>query len=136
MPPLGVVPAFYPLEDGVGKLSACFPIDTELAQTFAGVFAQHRTWCKAVAYTDALTACDTPVKTCWELAEKAGHYTPGPFQSLILENQWDHHEIWNRIATSAARLVACPVDDPLGPGVAVDETARCRGHHLRPRSDC
>jgi hypothetical protein len=25
MPPLGVVPAFYPLEDGVGKFSACFP---------------------------------------------------------------------------------------------------------------
>ncbi|MGQ0777830.1 MAG: transposase [Pseudonocardiales bacterium] len=101
-------------------------IDTELAQ----IFAQHRTWRKAAAYTDALTACDTPVKTCWGLAEKAGHGTPGPFQSLIAENQWDHHEIWNRIATSVPRLVSCPVGDPLGPGVAVDETAQPkRGHH-------
>lgn len=63
-------------------------IGTEFTQTFAGVFAQHRTWRKAAAYTDALTACDTPVKTCWGLAEKAGYDTPGPFQSLIAENTW------------------------------------------------
>lgn len=105
-------------------------IDTELAQIFAGVFAQHRTWRKAAAYTDALTACDTPVKTCWDLAEKAGHHTPGLFQSLIAENQGDHPEIWKRIATAVPRLVSCPADDPLGPGVAVDETAQPkRGHH-------
>ena len=83
-------------------------IDTELAQIFAGVFAQHRTWRKAAAYTDALTACDVPIKACWELAEKAGYTTPGLFQSLIAENQWDHHEIWNRIATSVGRLGPCP----------------------------
>ncbi|MCA1696746.1 MAG: transposase, partial [Actinobacteria bacterium] len=104
-------------------------IDTEFTQTFAGVFAQHRTWLKAADYADALTACDTPVKTCWELAEKAGHDTPGPFQSLILENQWDHDEIWNRIATCAPRLVPCPADDPLGPGIAVDETAQLKKGH-------
>ncbi len=34
-------------------------IDTELTQIFADAFAQHRTWRKAAAYTDALTACDT-----------------------------------------------------------------------------
>ncbi|MCA1708372.1 MAG: transposase, partial [Actinobacteria bacterium] len=79
---------------------------------------------------DALTACDTPVKTCWELAEKAGHDTPGLFQSLIAENTWDHGELWNRIATCAPRLLPCPADDPLGPGIAVDETAQLkRGHH-------
>lgn len=105
-------------------------IDTEFTQTFAGVFAQHRTWRKAGDYTDALTACDTPVKTCWDLAEKAGHDTPGPFQSLIGENKWDHQEIWNRIITSVPRLLGCPADDPLGPGIAVDETAQLkRGHH-------
>ena len=105
-------------------------IDTEFTQTFAGVFAQYRTWRKAAAYAAALTACDTPVKTCWGLAEKAGHDTPGPFQSLIAENTWDHDEIWNRIATCAPQLLACPDDDPLGPGVAVDETAQLkRGHY-------
>jgi SRSO17 transposase len=105
-------------------------IDTEFTQTFAGVFAQHRTWRKATDYTETLTACDTPVKTCWDLAEKAGHDTPGPFQSLIAENQWDHNEIWNRIATRAPRLLPCPTGDPLGPGIAVDETAQLtRGHH-------
>ena len=105
-------------------------IDTEFAQTFTSVFAQQRTWCKAAAYAEALTACDTPVKTCWELAEKAGHNTPGLFQSLIAENTWDYGEIWNRIATSAPRLVPCPSDDPLGPGIAVDETAQLkRGRH-------
>ena len=105
-------------------------IDTEFTQTFSGVFAQHRTWRKATDYTDALTTCDTPVKTCWELAEKAGYDTPGPFQSLIAENTWDHDEIWNRIATSAPQLLPCPQNDPLGPGLAVDETAQPkRGHH-------
>jgi SRSO17 transposase len=105
-------------------------IDTEFAQTFAGVFAQHRTWRKAADYANALTACDTPVTTCWELAEKAGHDTPGAFQSLIAENVWDYDEIWNRIARSVPRLVPCPDGDPLGPGIAVDETAQLtRGHH-------
>jgi len=105
-------------------------VDTEFAQIFAGVSAQHRTWLKAADYVDALTACDTPVKTCGELAEKVGHDTPGPFQSLILENQWDHGEIWNRIATCALWLVPCPADDPLGPGIAVDETAQLKkGRH-------
>jgi len=103
-------------------------IDTELAQIFAGVFAQHRTWLKAADYVDALTACDTPVKTCGELAEQAGYDTPGPFHSLISENQWDHDEIWNRIATCALRLLPCPADDPLGPGIAVDDR-----HHTTPR---
>ncbi len=52
------------------------------------------------------------------------------FQSLIAENKWAHKEIWNRIATSAPRLLLCPADDPLGPGIAVDETAQLkRGHH-------
>ncbi|MCA1695771.1 MAG: IS701 family transposase [Actinobacteria bacterium] len=105
-------------------------IDTEFTQTFAGVFAQHRTWRKAADYINALTTCDTPVKTCWELAEKAGHDTPGPFQSLIAENAWDHNEIWKRIATSASQLLPYPADDPLGPGLAVDETAQLkRGRH-------
>lgn len=105
-------------------------IDTEFAQTFAGVFAQHRTWRKAGDYTTALTACDTPIKTCWDLAEKAGHDTPGAFQSLIGENKWDHQEIWNRITTSVPGLLPCPADDPLGPGIAVDETAQLkRGRH-------
>jgi len=105
-------------------------IGTEFTQTFAGVFAQHRTWRKAAAYTDALTACDTPVKTCWGLAEKAGYDTPGPFQSLIAENAWDHDELWHRVATSAPRWLPCPAEDPLGPGIAVDETAHLkRGHH-------
>ena len=105
-------------------------IDTEFTQTFAGVFAQYRTWRKAVDYTDALTACDIPIKTCWDLAEKAGYDTPGPFQSLIGENEWDHQEMWNRITTSVPRLLGCPAEDPLGPGIAVDETAQLkRGHH-------
>ncbi|MCA1602154.1 MAG: transposase [Acidobacteria bacterium] len=105
-------------------------IDTEFTRTFAGVFAHHRTWRKAAAYADALTACDTPIKTCWGLAEKAGHDTPGPFQSLIGENTWDHEEIWHRIATSVPQLLPCPDGDPLGPGIAVDETAQLkRGHH-------
>lgn len=105
-------------------------IGTEFTRTFADVFAQHRTWRKAAAYTDALTACDTPVKTCWGLAEKAGYDTPGPFQSLIAENTWDHDELWNRIATCAPRWLPCPAEDPLGPGIAVDETAQLkRGHH-------
>jgi SRSO17 transposase len=104
-------------------------INTEFTRTFAGVFAQHRTWCKATDYLDVLSTCDTPIKTCWELAEKAGHHTPGPFQSLIAENKWDDEEIWNRIATSISRLLPCH-DDPLGPGLAVDETAQLkRGHH-------
>jgi len=99
-------------------------VDAEFAGIFTGVFAQRRTWRKAVDYVDALAGCGTPVKTCWELAENAGYDTPGRFQSLIGENRWDHGEIWSRIAVAAGRLLPCPEDDPLGPGVAADETAQ------------
>jgi hypothetical protein len=108
----------------------CDQVDAEAAAALSGVFAQHRTWGKAAAYVEALCRDDVAVKTCWDLSQAAGLTRPGPFQALIGENEWDHRELWEGIAGWASRVLTCPADDRLGPGIAVDETAQAkRGRH-------
>lgn len=90
---------------------------------FGCVFAQQRTYAKASDFIAAIS--DEQVRgNAWAIAERAGYETPGPFQSLLCENKWDAGEVWDGIALEAESLVErdC-LDDPLGPGVAVDETA-------------
>ena len=60
----------------------CKEVDRELEEEFAGVFAQKRIYEKAAAYADALADPAVAVKSCWDIAEHAGHGTPGQFQSL------------------------------------------------------
>ena len=102
----------------------CDQVDAELAEAMSGVFAQKRTGSKAAAYVETLCRDDVPVKTCWDMAQAAGFEQPRPFQSLMSSNDWDSGELWNVTAGSASALLECPDDDPLGPGIAVDETGQ------------
>lgn len=115
------------LEDLTG---VCDEVDTRCAEIYGRVFAQWRTALKAASYVEALCRHDIPVKTCWDLAQAAGYELAKPFQSLIGTNRWNHQHLWNEIATQAQQTLTCPPQDPLGPGIALDETAQAkRGHH-------
>src|SRR5664280_1944945 len=108
----------------------CDQVDGEAEAALSGVFAQHRSWVMAKAYVAALCRDDVPVKTCWDLSQAAGLTRPRPFQSLIGECEWDPQQLWDGIAGWASRVLTCPADDRLGPGIAVDETAQAkRGVH-------
>lgn len=108
----------------------CDRVDAELGEAMSGVFAQKRTRLKAAAYVETLCRDDVPVKTCWDMAQAAGLEQPRPFQSLMSSNDWDSGQLWNVVAASASELLVCPDDDPLGPGIAVDETGQPkRGRH-------
>ena len=96
----------------------------------SGVFAQKRTTRKAAAYVETLCRDDVPVKTCWDMAQAAGLEQPRPFQSLMSSNDWDPGQLWDVIAVAGSELLVCPSEDPLGPGIAVDESGQAkRGRH-------
>jgi SRSO17 transposase len=102
----------------------CKEVDREFEEELAGVFAQKRTYEKAAAYASALADPAVPVKSCWDMAQHAGHETPGQFQSLIGENKWQSEELWDGISAIAGKQLVKNCDgDPLGSGVVVDETA-------------
>lgn len=108
----------------------CDQVDEQLGEAMSGVFAQKRTRLKAAAYVETLCRDDVPVKTCWDMAQAAGLEQPRPFQSLMSSNDWDSGQLWNVVAVSASESLECPDDDPLGPGMAVDETGQAkRGCH-------
>lgn len=108
----------------------CDRIDAELGEAMSRVFAQKRTASKAAAYVETLCRDDVPVKTCWDMAQAAGFEQPRPFQSLMATNNWDSGDLWNVVAELASTLLVCSNDDPLGPGIAVDETGQPkRGRH-------
>ncbi len=102
----------------------CKGVDFEIEKEFAGVFAQKRTYGKAADYIAALSDPLVPVKSAWEAAECAGYETPGPFQSLVGENKWDHAEAWKRVAVAGGKIAGKDAEgDPLGVGIIFDETA-------------
>jgi len=108
----------------------CDRVDAELGEAMSGVFAQKRTRRKAATYIETLCRDDVPVKTCWDMAEAAGLEQPRAFQSLMSSNDWDSGDLWDVVAGLASVLLTCPDGDPLGPGIAVDETAQPkRGRH-------
>jgi len=102
----------------------CKAVDSEIRVEFGDIFEQRRTLDKAVDYVDALS--DPNVQgNSWGISERLGHVNPGPVQSLVGENKWDPREMWRRIAAIAGRLAEEDCEnDPLGPGVIVDETAQ------------
>jgi hypothetical protein len=102
----------------------CKAVDCEIRAEFGGVFAQSRTLYKAIDYVDALS--DPRVRgNSWDIGEWCGYVNPSPVQSLVGENKWDPAEMWDRIAVISGRLAEKDSgNDPLGPGVIVDETAQ------------
>lgn len=102
----------------------CKAVDSEMRAEFRDVFAQSRTLDKAMGYVDALS--DPRARgNSWSIGEWCGYVSPRPVQSLIGDNKWDPSEVWDRVAVISGRLAGndCE-DDPLGPGVIVDETAQ------------
>jgi hypothetical protein len=58
----------------------------ELFALLAGVFAQARLRLTAFAYIRALLAEPGDRRSCWQLAEAAGHATPRRMQALLAEH--------------------------------------------------
>ena len=59
------------------------------SRLLAGVFAQARSRLAAFAYVGALLAEPGDRRSCWQLAEQAGHATPRRMQALLAEHGWD-----------------------------------------------
>jgi SRSO17 transposase len=105
------------VEDGrwLGKLHG------ELRTLLAPVFAQARSRLTAFAYIGALLAEPGDRRSCWQLAEAAGHATPRRMQALLAEHAWD----WKAALTALQRFILARLGDP-GAIVVVDETAELK----------
>jgi SRSO17 transposase len=105
------------VEDGgwLGKLQG------ELGALLAPVFGQARSRMVAFAYVGALLAVAGDRKSCWQLAEEAGHSTPRRMQALLAEYRWD----WTAALGALQRFITARLGDP-GAILAVDETAELK----------
>jgi SRSO17 transposase len=105
------------VEDGrwLGKLH------DELRGLLAPVFAQARSRLTAFAYIGALLAVAGDRKSCWQLAERAGHATPRRMQALLAEYAWD----WEAALSALQRFVVARLGDPEAI-VVLDETAELK----------
>jgi hypothetical protein len=61
----------------------------ELRGLLAPAFAQARSRQAAFAYMGALLAEPGDRRSCWQLAEVAGHAAPRRMQALLAEHSWD-----------------------------------------------
>jgi SRSO17 transposase len=93
----------------------------ELRAGLAPVFCQARSRLAAFAYVDALLAEPGDRRSCWQLAEAAGHATPRRMQALLAEHAWDH-------AAALAGLQRFILARPGDPGaiLVLDETAELK----------
>lgn len=81
------------------------------------VFSQVRSRKVALDYVRALTG-DARRKTCWSLAETAGHATPRTFQALLNEYSWDPDHLRERLGGFLTRHLAAGARDA---GLAVED---------------
>ena len=63
---------------------------------------------------------------CWALAEAAGHESPYRMQALLRSYQWHWQELRAELPGLAQAWLPCDEDDPIGPGLAIDETAQLK----------
>jgi len=105
------------VEDGrwLGKLHG------ELRALLAPVFAQARSRLTAFAYVGALLAEHGDRRSCWQLAERAGHATPRRMQALLAEHAWD----WTAALKALQQFIAARLGDPEAIMV-LDETAELK----------
>ncbi len=105
------------VEDGrwLGKLQ------DELHGLLAPVFAQARSRLAAFAYIGALLAEPGDRRSCWQLAERAGHATPRRLQALLAEHAWD----WKAALGALQRFIVDHLGDP-GAVLVIDETAELK----------
>jgi len=93
----------------------------ELFSLLAGVFAQARSRLAAFAYVGALLAEPGDRRSCWQLAEAAGHATPRRMQALLAEHRWD----WRAALAALQRFIVGRLGDA-GAILAIDETAELK----------
>lgn len=93
----------------------------ELFALLAGVFMQARSRLAAFAYVGALLAEPGDRKSCWQLAEAAGHATPRRMQALLAEHAWD----WKAALAALQRFILAHLGDAEAI-VVLDETAELK----------
>ena len=93
----------------------------DLSARLAGVFAQARSRLTAFAYLGALLAEPGDRRSCWQLAEQAGHATPRRMQALLAEYAWD----WTAALAALQRFIVARLGDPEAI-VVLDETAELK----------
>ena len=89
----------------------------DLHALLAPVFAQARSRLAAFAYVGALLAEREDRRSCWQLAEQAGHATPRRLQALLAEHAWD----WMAALRAVQRYILDHLGDP-GAVLVIDET--------------
>jgi SRSO17 transposase len=93
----------------------------ELQALLAPVFAQARSRLAAFAYLGALLAEPGDRRSCWQLAEQAGHATPRRLQALLAEHAWD----WKAALGALQRFILDHLADPQAV-LVFDETAELK----------
>src|SRR5512142_2315485 len=93
----------------------------ELFAQLAGVFAQARSRFTAFAYISALLWEPGDRRSCWQLAEAAGHATPRRMQALLAEYRWG----WAAALAALQRFIVGQLGDA-GAILAIDETAELK----------
>ncbi len=93
----------------------------ELRAGLAPVFCQARSRLTAFAYVDALLAEPGDRRSCWQLAEQAGHATPRRMQALLAEHAWDHAAA----LAGLQRFIPAHLGDP-DAILVLDETAELK----------
>jgi SRSO17 transposase len=96
-------------------------LQDELRTLLAPVFAQARSRFTAFAYLGALLAERADRRSCWQLAEAAGHATPRRMQALLAEHAWD----WKAALVALQRFIVAHLADP-GAVLVLDETAELK----------
>ena len=85
------------------------------------MFAQARSRLTAFAYVSALLAGPGDRRSCWQLAEAAGHATPRRMQALLAEHAWD----WKAALEALQRFILAHLGDPQAV-LVLDETAELK----------
>jgi SRSO17 transposase len=91
-------------------------VTDEVIDSFAGRFARVEPRRAAAGFVTGLLA-DVQVKTCWQLAEQAGHDRPDKMQRLLYRAKWDADAVRDDVRD----LVADRLGDADGV-LVVDET--------------
>ena len=93
----------------------------ELFAQLAGVFAQARSRFTAFAYIGALLWEPGDRRSCWQLAEAAGHATPRRMQALLA----GHRRDWAAALAALQRFIVGRLGEA-GAILAIDETAELK----------
>jgi SRSO17 transposase len=87
-----------------------------VTRSFAGRFARVEPRRAAAGFVTGLLA-DLQIKTCWQMAEQAGHARPDAMQRLLYRAKWDA----DAVRDDVRKVVADRLGDPDGV-LVVDET--------------